>query len=229
MNKTVIADAVDTSFVLSAELSESLAVAAEKVVDSGFDFRDGCEMVSGVFKALKTDNLLFYESWEVVRKRFESVASIRSRDNGAADPEAAANECWRRCTGYLKEYHGLTKPKSEKAESVEKAAKREAEKAKLVEVAAGRSVAELQAAKRELYAQADDESIAKAKAIENAIKVVQKTETDAIKSQMKPLVEAAVAKHKAILDLLKSDPKRMGDYVVLLAKTYDIWAEQLKS
>lgn len=229
MNKTVVADAVNTAFTLSAELSENLAVAAEKVVDSGFDFRDGCEMVSGVFKAIKADNLLNFQSWEVVRKRFEMVAAARSRDNGAADPEAAANECWRRCTGYLKEYHGLTKPKSEEVGSVQKAAKREAEKAKLVELSGGKSAAELQSDIRAMYGEASDESIAKAKALEKALKIVQSAESEAVKAQVKPMVGAANDKHKAILELLKSDPKRLGDYVVLLSKTYDIWVEQLKS
>jgi hypothetical protein len=230
MNKSIVADAVAVSpavFTLSADLSERVAVAAEMAVDSQFDFRKSCDSVAYVLGAVKADGVLTFDSWEVVRKRFEEVATVRSRDNGAADPEGAANDCWLRVAAFIKEYHGLAKPKAENPDAKRMADKREVEKAKALEAAKGKTAAELEAAKRELYSQATDDAIAQAKAIEKVIKVVQSVEKDAVSAQMKPLMAAANDGHKAIMEFMKgkNDPKILGDYVVLLKRTLDIWKE----
>ena len=80
--KTVVADAVSTAFVLSGDLSERVAVAAEMAADASFDFSKACDSIAAVLGSLKSDGLLTFEAWEAVRVRFESVAAIRARDNG---------------------------------------------------------------------------------------------------------------------------------------------------
>ena len=225
MEKSIVADVVNTQFTLSAQSAENIAVGAEMVADSALDFRKGCDLVGAVFSEIKSAGELTFAAWEVVRKRFEDVAAVRARDNGAIDPAGAANDYWGRVAGFLKEYHGLTKPKAESTDAKRMSDKREAEKAKLLEQAKGKSLSELESAKRELYSQASDESIAQAKALEKVIKVVQAVEKDSVSAQMKPLVEAATAQHKAIMEFMKgkNDPALLGDYVVLLKRTLDIW------
>lgn len=231
MSKTtaVVADPVVSSFVLSQVLAEQIDAAAEMAMDSAFDFRKACDTVGGVFKALKDDGLLNYQSWEVVRKRYEAAATLRAEANGAIDAKGAANDSWGDATKFLREYHGLTKPKSDDADAKRMAEKRDAEKAKALEVAKGKTAAELEAAKRELYSQATDEAIAQAKALEKVIKVVQSVEKDAVSAQMKPLTAAAGDAHKAIMEFMKAqnDPKLLGDYVVLLKDALGIWKDQV--
>ena len=228
MEKSIIADAVasDVVFTLSADLAERVAGAAEMAMDSQFDFRKSCDSVASVLGSLKSDGVLTFAAYEVVRKRFESVAAVRARDNGAVDPEGAANDCFLRVAAFIKEYHGLTKPKAENADAKRMAEKREAEKAKALTLAAGKSAADLEDAKRALYSEASDESIAQAKALEKVIKVVQSVEKDAVSIQMKPLLSAANDGHKAIMEFLKgkNDPVLLGDYVVLLKKSLGVWA-----
>lgn len=230
MEKSIIADAVvaDVVFTLSADLAESVAASAEMAMDSQFDFRKSCDAMAGVLGSLKSDGVLTFATYEVVRKRFESVAAVRARDNGAVDPEGAANDCFLRVAAFIKEYHGLTKPKAENADAKRMAEKREAEKAKALNLAAGKSASDLEAAKRALYSEASDESIAQAKALEKVIKVVQSVEKDAVATQMKPLIDAANAGHKAIMEFMKAqnDPTLLGDYVVLLNRTLEIWKDQ---
>jgi hypothetical protein len=222
---TVVADAVNTTFTLSAEQVETVSFAAEMAQDATYDFSKACETIAAVFGAMKAQGVLNYASWTVVADAFKKAATVRARDNGVIDPEGAAGDCWDRVVSRNKDIHGLTKPKAENKDAKRMAEKREAEKAKAVEAAQGKSVAELEAAKRELYSQASDESIAKAKALEKVIKVVQSAEKDAVSAQMKPLVAAAGEAHKAIMEFMKdkNDPKLMGDYVILLKRTLDIW------
>lgn len=223
--KTVVADAVASAFSLSAEMSESIAVAAEMAVDAGFDFSKACDSIAASFKVLKDQNLLTFAAWEAVRVRFVDVAEVRSRDNGAAFPRDAADKTWERVAKRNAEIHGLTKPKSENPEAQEKAAKRAAEKAKLVEQAQGRTAEDLKSTVKTLYGEATDESIAQAKALEKVVKAVESVEKDSVSVQMKPLISAAGDAHKAIMDFMKAknDPKILGDYVVLLKRTLDIW------
>lgn len=226
---SIVSDVVAPSFTLSAELSERVAVAAEMAADASFDFSKACDSIAAVLGAIKADGVLTFESWESVRIQFESVAAVRARDNGAADPAGAANDCWNRVDRRNREIHGLVKPKSAKPESVEKAQRREAEKAKLVAVAGGRSAAELKGEIRAMYGEASDESIAKAKALEKALKVVESAEKDAVSAQMKPLIAAANDQHKAVMEYLKgkNDPALLGDYVVLLKETLGVWQSQI--
>jgi hypothetical protein len=103
--------------------------------------------------------------------------------------------------------------------------KREEDKAKALASAGGRSSQELKADALALYGQATEESIAKADALKKVVKVVESAEKDAVSTQMKPLIEAANAQHKAVMEYLKgcNDPNRLGDYVVLLKSTIDAW------
>lgn len=228
--QTVVADAVAATFVLSAGDAEQIAIGAEMVADSALDFRKGCDLVGAVLGSLHQAGSLTFAAWEVVRKKFESAAESRARDNGAIDPAGAANDYWGRVTKFIKEYHGLTKPKSENPESKAKAEKREQAKAKMVESAGGRSAEDLKAEVMALYAEASDESVAKAKALEKVVKVVQTAEKDAVAAQIKPLVNGANDAHKAILEFLKlkNDQKLYGDYVVLLNRTLDAWKQLQK-
>lgn len=223
--KSVVADAVQSAFALSAEQTETLAVSAEMAMDSAYDFRKSCENTATVFKSIKEADALTFASWEVVRKYWESRAEIRARDNGAIDPAGAANDRWQDVAKHLREFYGLQKPKSENPESVEKAAKRQAEKAKALASAGGRSASELKSEIRAMYGTATDESIAQAKALEKALKVVESVEKDAVATQMKPLLGAANDAHKALIEFMKekNDPAMLGDYVVLLKKSLDAW------
>jgi hypothetical protein len=59
---------------------------------------------------------------------------------------------------------------------------------------------------------------------------VASTEKETLSAQMKPLVEAAAVQHKAVMEYLKgrNDPALMGDYVVLLKRTLEVWKEMAK-
>lgn len=222
---TVVADAVSTTFALSAEQVETVSFAAEMAQDATYDFSKACETIAAVFGAMKAQGVLNYASWTVVADAFKKAATVRARDNGVIDPEGAADDCWLRVVNRNKDIHGLTKPKAENKDAKRMAEKREAEKAKALQSAQGKSVEELESAKRALYSEASDESIAKAKALEKVIKVVKSAEKDAISEQMKPLTAAAGEAHKAIMEFMKgkNDPKLLGDYVILLKRTLDIW------
>ena len=68
----------------------------------------------------------------------------------------------------------MIKPKSAQADSVDRAKRREAEKAKAVAVASGRSVAELKEAQLAMYKTATPEAIAEAKALDKSIEILEK-------------------------------------------------------
>lgn len=230
MTKTIVADAVSTLFALSAEQAEQVAMAAEMAVDSEFDFGKAADSVFSILKSVRDSGGLTFARWEAVRVPFVKAAATRARDNKSAHPEEAATATWGRIVKRNAEMYGFpTKPQADTAEAERKRAEREAKKAEDIKRAEGKSSAELKSEVRALYGEASDESIAKAKALEKSLKLVESAEAEAFKAQMKPLVDAAKAKHSAILELLKSDTKRMSDYVVLLAKTHDIWVEQLKA
>lgn len=215
---TVVADAVSTTFTLSAELAETVAVAAEMAQDAAFDFGKACDSIAAVLGGLKRDGLLTFASWTVVADAFKKAAAVRARDNGAIDPEGAAQDTFDRVVKRNKEIHGLVKPKAESTDAKRMAEKREAEKAKALEAAQGKSVAELEEAKRALYSEASDESIAKAKALEKVIKVVKSAEKDAVAEQMKPLLAAANEQHKLLIEFFKgkNDTYNLANYVITL-------------
>ena len=220
--KTVVADAVSAAFVLSADLSERVAVAAEMAADASFDFSKACDSIAAVLGSLKSDGVLTFEAWEAVRIRFEAVAETRGRDNGLADPKGAANDCWNRVDRRNREIHGLVKPKSAKPESVEKAAKRAAEKAKALESAGGRSAAELQTEVLAAYGLGTPEGVAQAKALEKVQKVVATAEKDAVSAQIKPLKSAIADLHKKNLEFAEKHGATMyADYVVFLKDFID--------
>lgn len=228
--QTVVAEVVADQFALSSAQSEVIATAAEMIQDATFDFRKGCDMVAEVLGGLKRAEALTFAAWEVVRGQFEKVAAVRARDNGAIDPEGAASDSWGRATKFFAEYHGLTKPKAENKDAKRMAEKRKEEMDKAIRVADGRSSLQLENEKKALYAQATDEAIAQAKALEKVIKVVAKVEKEAVSNEMKPLTESAHGHHKAIMEFMKAknDPILLGDYVVLLKQTLDIWKATVK-
>jgi hypothetical protein len=206
------------AFSLSADQAERISVAAEMSVDATFDFSKACDAVGDVFLSLKAAGLLSYESWEVVRVKFVTVGEVRARDNGTADPKGAAGDVWDRITRRNKEVLGLEKPKKEGGDAERMRAKREADAAKALEVAAGRSAAELAEAQMAMFAQATAESIAQARALDAVIKLVEKQEKDAVDAQMKPLVSAARDSFKRVMDHLiaQKDQRGLADLVVML-------------
>lgn len=222
---TVVADAVSTTFTLSAEQVETVSFAAEMAQDATFDFGKACETIAAVFGAMKAQGVLTFASWTVVADAFKKAAAVRARDNGVIDPEGAAQDTWDRVVKRNREIHGLVKPAAENKDAKRMAEKRAQDQAKALQSAQGKSVEELESAKRALYSEASDESIAKAKALEKVIKVVKSAEKDAVNEQMKPLTAAAGEAHKAIMQFMKdkNDPKLLGDYVILLKRTLDIW------
>ena len=223
--KTVVADAVQSAFSLSAEMLEQIAIAAEMATDASFDFSKACDSVASLFGALKNEGVLTFTSWNLVADKFKAVATVRARDNGVIDPEGAAGDCWERVVKRNRDVHGLTKPTSDQKGALAMTKKREEDKAKALASAGGRSSQELKADALALYGQATEESIAKADALKKVVKVVEAAEKEAVSTQMKPLIEAANAQHKAVMEYLKgcNDPKRLGDYVVLLKSTIDAW------
>jgi hypothetical protein len=223
--KTVVADAVQSAFSLSAEMLEQIAIAAEMATDASFDFSKACDSVAGLFGALKAEGVLTFTSWNLVADKFKAVATVRARDNGVIDPEGAANDCWERVAKRNRDIHGLTKPKSEEKGALAMTKKREEDKAKALVASGGRSSQELKADVLALYGQATEESIAKADALKKVVKVVESVEKEAVSTQMKPLINAANDQHKKVMEFLKgkNDPNTLGDYVVLLKRTLEIW------
>lgn len=199
MEKSVIADAVGSAFVLSSVQSETIASAAEMCADATYDFSKGCDLVASVLGDLKRSGLLTFAAWEVVRVAFERVAAVRARDNGAADPEGAGNDCWNRAAKRNKEIHGLTKPKAENPDADRMRDKRAAERAELLAAYAGQSVSDLKAEQVEHYKAATAESIAQARALDKAIKVVEKAEKEATKAQFDALASAFSGLAKEVL------------------------------
>jgi hypothetical protein len=206
------------AFSLSADQAERISVAAEMSVDATFDFSKACDAVGDVFLSLKAAGLLSYESWEVVRVKFVTVGEVRARDNGTADPKGAAGDVWDRITRRNKEVLGLEKPKKEGGDAERMRAKREADAAKALEVAAGRSATELAEAQMAMFAQATAESIAQARALDAVIKLVEKQEKDAVDAQIKPLVSAARDSFKRVMDHLSAqkDQNKLADLIVAL-------------
>lgn len=216
--------AVPAVFALTHEQSEVVAMAAELASDSIFDFAKASDAVAHLLVEIRGNGALTFAQWEVVRERFVDIASRRSKENGAADPVEAGKRCWQRMAQRIDEIHGIEKPKATgKAAAV--SATREAAKAEAINLAAGRSSDALREDIRAHYGEATDESIAKAKALEKALKITESAESAAKKAQMKPLISAAGEVHKSILEYLKDDGKRMGDYVVLLKGALDLWKQ----
>jgi len=229
---SAVASAVQpVAFTLSHDDLQLLANAAEMASDANFDFHKVVGMVVAIFKPLLDTVLerdaagkviktaLTYEAWETVRVKFEELAEVRCRDNGAANPKGAAEDVWGRITVYLAANpHFMKKPKSDKHDAQRIAAKREEDAKKALESAAGRSSSELLEAQMALFAQANPKAIAEARAMDKIIKAVEKIEKDTVDAQMKPLLNAASENFKAALDHLKvtKDHNRLMDLIVAL-------------
>ena len=206
------------AFTLAFDAAERIAGAAQMACDASYDFSKACDIVAAEFGALRQAGLLSYESWEVTRVKFIEVATIRCRDNGAADPKGAAEDVWGRVTKRNAEIHGLKKPAKAGGDAERMATKREEDTKKALEAAAGRSSSELLEAQMALFAQANPKAIAEARAMDKIIKAVEKIEKDTADAQMKPLVKAAEENFKSALDHLKvtKDHARLMDLIVAL-------------
>ena len=183
--KTVVADAVGAVVngdeVQSAPSWSEFQVSllqggAELLCDAAGDQAKGLEQIKDAFVAAFSAGVLTYDLWEDGRKRYEAAYVLRcdAQAKKVIDPSNSANSSWLQIVVPFLKMYQLTKPKSEKAESVEKAKRREAEKAKAVAVANGRSVAELKEAQLAMYRTATPEAIAEAKALDKSIEVIEK-------------------------------------------------------
>ena len=149
---------------------------AELLCDAAGDQAKGLEQIKDAFVAAFSAGVLTYDLWEDGRKRYEAAYVLRcdAQAKKVIDPSNSANSSWLQIVVPFLKMYQLTKPKSEKAESVEKAKRREAEKAKAVAVANGRSVEELKEAQLALYRTATPEAIAEAKSLDKSIEVIEK-------------------------------------------------------
>jgi len=220
-------------FELSSDIREQIASSAETLCDISKDERISKDAIADVFRALKAANptedhpegVVTYSMWEAVRKSFEAVYEVRARDNGAIDPAGAANDCWlHNVTPYLREICGLRKP-SKSGESPESAAARmEAKRAKDREEAEkmeeGKSLADLQEAQVALYQTATPESIAKAKALDKAIKLVAKVEKEERKGAVGALKKGAQDAFKECLEALVegNNERGLSDLILFLKR-----------
>lgn len=184
-------------FELSHDQIESVACAAEMLADADHDTQKAGDSLASV---LKSAGELTYALWESVRLRFVHSYAMRARDNGrAANPEGAADDAWLRMAKYLDAIHGFKKPKSKSKDAERMAEKREAEKLALLESVAGKSAAVLRDEQVALYKTATPEAIAQAKALDKAIKEVDKAEKGAIKLQMDALASSLTHTAKELI------------------------------
>ena len=183
--KTVVADAVGSVVngdaeqakpVWSQENALLVTAGAEMICDGHGDIAKGLDQIKDGFVEMFRLGALDFDNWEVGRKRYEAAYVLRCEHQAKppVDPAKSANDSWNQTVVPFLKMYQLTKPKSEKAESVEKAKRREAEKAKAVAVANGRSVAELKEAQLAMYRTATPEAIAEAKALDKSIEVIEK-------------------------------------------------------
>jgi hypothetical protein len=183
--KTVVADAVgavvngdaEQSAPSWSELQISLIQGgAELLCDAAGDQAKGLDQIKNAFAEAFSAGVLTYDLWEDGRKRYEAAFILRC-DNQAIkpiNPTNSANSSWNQTVvPYLKVCQ-LIKPKSAQADSVDRAKRREAEKAKAVAVANGRSVEELKEAQLAMYKTATPEAIAEAKSLDKSIEILEK-------------------------------------------------------
>jgi len=208
-------------FALSSAVREQIASAAEILCDVSKDAQISKESIAQLFKAMKAEaGEITYSMFEAVRLAFVEVATVRSRDNGAIDPAGAADDRWGEVYTYLREIHGLKKP-SKSGESPESAAarmeaKRAKDKADAEKMAEGKSLSDLREAQVALYQTATPESIAKAKALDKAIKLVEKVEKEERKGAVGALKKGAQDAFKACLDALVTANDEQGLSALIL-------------
>jgi hypothetical protein len=183
--KTVVADAVGAVVngdeVQSApswsEFQSSLIQGgAELMCDALGDQAKGLDQIKDAFVLSFSAGVLTYDLWEDGRKRYEAAFILRcsAQAKPPVDPSKSANDSWNQTVVPFLKMYQLVKPKSAEAGSVERAKRREAEKAKAIEVANGRSVEELKEAQLALYRTATPEAIAEAKTLDKSIEVIEK-------------------------------------------------------
>jgi len=183
--KTVVADAVGA--VVNGDAVQSapswsefqvslLQGGAELLCDAAGDQAKGLEQIKDAFVAAFSAGVLTYDLWEDGRKRYEAAYILRcdAQAKKVIDPSNSANSSWLQIVVPFLKMYQLVKPKSADAGSVERAKRREAEKAKAVAVANGRSVDELKEAQLALYRTATPEAIAEAKTLDKSIEVIEK-------------------------------------------------------
>jgi len=210
-------------FALSSAVREQIASAAEILCDVSKDAQISKESIAQLFKAMKAEaGEITYSMFEAVRLAFVEVATVRSRDNGAIDPAGAADDRWGEVYAYLREVHGLKKP-SKSGESPESAAarmeaKRAKDKADAEKMAEGKSLSDLREAQVALYQTATPESIAKAKALDKAIKLVEKVEKEERKGAVGALKKGAQDAFKDCLDALvnANDEQGLSDLILTI-------------
>jgi hypothetical protein len=212
-------------YTLSSDLREQIASSAEVLCDVTKDAQISKESIAQVFKGLMADHgQITYSMWEAVREVFERVAEGRSRDNGAIDAKGAANDRWSEVTAYLREIHSLKKPaksgEDPKSAAARMEAKREKERADAAKLAEGKSLADLQLAQLALYQTATPESIAKAKSLDKAIKLVAKVEKEERKGAVSALKKGAMESFKECLDTLveANNERGLSDLILLLKR-----------
>jgi hypothetical protein len=183
--KTVVADAVgavvngdavQSAPSWSEQQASLIQGGAELICDAIGDQTKGLDQIKTAFASAFSAGVLTYDLWEDGRKRYEAAFILRcdAQAEKVLDPSNSANSSWNQTVvPYLKVCQ-LIKPKSAEAGSVERAKRREAEKAKAVAVANGRSVEELKEAQLALYRTATPEAIAEAKTLDKSIEVIEK-------------------------------------------------------
>ena len=183
--KTVVADAVGAVVngdavqavpSWSEQQASLIQGGAELLCDAAGDQAKGLDQIKTAFASAVSAGVMTYDLWEDGRKRYEAAYILRcdAQAEKVIDPSNSANSSWNQIVvPYLKVCQ-LFKPKSAEAGSVERAKRREAEKAKAVAVANGRSVAELKEAQLAMYKTATPEAIAEAKALDKSIEVIEK-------------------------------------------------------
>lgn len=214
-------------FELSSNVREQIACAAETLCDVSKDAQISKESIAQLFRAMKSaaeGGVLTYSMWEAVRLAFVEVATVRSRDNGAIDPAGAADDRWGEVATYLREIHSLKKP-SKSGESPESAAarmeaKRAKDKAEAEKMAEGKSLSDLREAQMALYQAATPESIAKAKSLDKAIKLVEKVEKEERKGAVGALKKGAQEAFKECLDTLVdgNNERGLSDLILILKR-----------
>lgn len=184
-NKTVVADAVQSVVGGEAEQAkpvwsqvnaELVTAGAEMICDGQGDIAKGLDQIKDAFISMFKSGGLTYETWEDGRKRFEAAFVLRCalQAKPPVDPSNSANSSWNQTVVPFLKVYTLVKPKSGKEDSVERAARREKEKAKALEVAKGRSVEELKEEQLTMYKTGTPEKIAEAKALDKSIEILEK-------------------------------------------------------
>ena len=183
--KTVVADAVGA--VVNGDAGQSapswselqaglLQGGAELLCDAAGDQAKGLEQIKDAFVAAFSAGVLTYDLWEDGRKRYEAAYILRcdAQAKKVIDPANSANSSWLQIVVPFLKMYQLIKPKSAQADSVARDERRQKEKAKAIEVAGGRSVAELKEAQLAMYKTATPEAIAEAKALDKSIEILEK-------------------------------------------------------